>query len=137
METVSIESFNSGDGDEYFYDNLESQGWLLLWRPAPYHWVAIHIEKMMELNYCEGDVTKYIYGTMENFMEALQVTKDWWVKHEGKMANPVLAGYAEPYGFLSGDPINLDPPKCPTHKRLMYPNSNGGGYICLSCKYPL
>ena len=132
-----IETFYTGDGDEYFENNLYKQGWILLWRPAPYHWVAMHLKMRSTFSYTEGDIRQEWYDSEEEFMKALQATKDWWVENQGKSANPVLAGCAEPYGFLTGDPINLDPPRCETHKRLMYPDSNGGGYDCLSCKYPL
>jgi hypothetical protein len=137
MNAVSIESFHQGDGEEFYYKYLHEHGWIQLWRPAPYHWVAMNIKGRSILSYTEGDVSKTMYPDEDSFMKALQDTKDWWVKYQGKSANPVLCGNAEPYGFLTGDPINLDPPRCETHKKLMYPNSNGGGYVCLSCKYPL
>jgi len=132
MAATTHESFHMGDGDEYFYDNLHEQGYLLLWRPAPYHWVATHMKKHTIISYTEGDVSETAYHTLEDYMKGLQETKDWWVKHEGKSANPVLAGCAEPYGFLTGDPINLNPPRCKVCNRRMYPDSNGGKYSCLS-----
>lgn len=127
-----VESFHMGDGDEFYHKYLHEKGWIQLWRPAPYHWVAMHIERKLIMTYTEGDVSKYMYETEGEFMQALQETKDWWVKYQGKSANPVLCGNAEPYGFLTGDPINLNPPRCPVCNRKMYPDSNGGNYSCLA-----
>jgi len=129
------ESFHSGDGEEYFYDNLHEQGYLLMWRPAPYHWAATHIEKRVIISYTEGDVTETAYPTQEEYDRALQETKEWWIEYLGERpANMSLMGGAEPFGFLAKDTITLNPPRCPKCNRRMYPNNDGKPATCLDVR---
>ncbi len=128
--------FNSDftDGDEFYDEKMYGKGWIQLWRPAPYHWVAMHIERRIIFSYCEGDLSKTKYDSEEEFLKGLQETKDWWVKNQGDSANPVLCGSAEPYGFLTGNKITLNPPKCDKCGSLTYPDvGEEENRQCLRC----
>ena len=120
------------DGDEYFDKYLYENGWVQLWRPAPYHWCAMHIEKMQTFEYVEGDLFKTQYKSEAEFLEGLKALKVCWVEMMGKSANPVLCGVGEKYGFLTWNEINLHPPKCKECGRLMYPTKEGT-FECLFC----
>jgi hypothetical protein len=130
-------SFYSGGGVSYMNSKIAGKNWVLLWIPAGYHWQAMNIKTLQTISYTEGDITLCTYDTIEEFKTALQEAKDWWINEvfEGdtKRANMALNAGGEIYGFLAGDTINLDPPRCECG-HLMFPDGKGGPYECLYCK---
>ncbi|RLI48579.1 MAG: hypothetical protein DRP09_21330 [Candidatus Thorarchaeota archaeon] len=130
------ESFDDsfGDGDDYFENHLSGKGWITLWRPAPYHWVAMNIEQRKTFEYVEGDLYETTYDSEEEFIAGLKKIKEWWVEHEGKNANAVLMALAEPFGFLTGNTITLNPPRCKNCGRYLYPKvGENEDRSCLLC----
>ena len=105
MTITKTHDFSMIDGDTYFEKFLYDAGFILLWRPAPYNWVATDNETLHIVSFCEGDIFGVKCQTVKEYRQEIQELKEYWLESIGKDADYVLAGCAEKYGFLSNDTI--------------------------------